>query len=94
MLIPETARSGMAVAARHAANETAASRMDAAGTVTGCKVSVTAVLYPQEASWERRAVRWMERRASGQINNRITGKEVGCLSPVPVARYRYLSFAV
>lgn len=31
MLIPETARSGMAVAARHAANETAASRMDAAG---------------------------------------------------------------
>ena len=43
MLIPEMARNGMAVAARHAATETAAaSRMSATGTATICKVSVCA----------------------------------------------------
>ena len=43
MLVPEMARSGMAVAARHAATETAAaSIMAATGTASGCKASVCA----------------------------------------------------
>ena len=43
MFILEMARNGMAVAARHAATETAAaSRMAATGTATICKVSVCA----------------------------------------------------